>query len=245
MSRNGTVRAVYGMIGLATVGALALTGCGPDETTASNTTKNTQAATPTATTGGFQNTLPTDSPTTAPAAPSQSAPTTAPTTAAPSTAAPAPAGDGTLAKAGQSFKVGQTAQLPFTYGDTKGTIALTVTAIEAGNPADLAPLKLGDQAAGKIPYYIRYSVKNVGNTDLSFSTVDHVTGLLPDGTQGQDVMLIGTFDKCSTDALPSGFTNGKTAQGCALVLAPSASTKITAAEYWGDPFTLDQGLTWK
>ncbi|MDH6116197.1 hypothetical protein ABH930_001940 [Kitasatospora sp. GAS204A] len=231
MSTSITSKAVRNMIGLATVGMFALTACGPDDTTTTTTTATTPPATTAATTGGSQST-----------APKPSSPATG---GAAKSSAPTSTGGGAMATAGQTFKIGETAQLPFSSGDTKGTIALTVTAIEAGTPADLVPLKLGDQASGKIPYYIRYTVKNVGTTDLSFTTVDHMTGLLPDGTQGQDVMLIGTFDKCKNDSLPSGFTNGQTAQGCALVLSPSSSTKITGAQYWGDPFTLDKGLVWK
>ncbi|MEU1626892.1 hypothetical protein ABZ746_16525 [Streptomyces sp. NPDC020096] len=141
--------------------------------------------------------------------------------------------------------MGQAAHIPFSYGKTKGKIALTVTSIEQGNLADLASLNLGDQAKGKVPYYIRYSVTNAGSSDLSFSTVDHMKGLLPDGTEAQDLLIIGNFDKCKSAELPSGFTAGKVAQGCAVSLAPSASVKVTSAEYWGDPFTLGQGIIWK
>ncbi|WP_329562964.1 hypothetical protein [Kitasatospora sp. NBC_01266] len=238
MSTISSTKAVRGMIGLATVGVFALTGCGPDEVTSTTPPASAAAS------GGFKDT------TAKPSAPASGGATKAakPTTSAAPTATADTGGggdDGKVATAGQSFKIGQTAQLPFVYGDTKGTIALTVTTIEAGDPADLASLKLGDQVSGKIPYYIRYTIKNVGSTDLSFSTVDHMTGLLPDGTQGQDVMVIGEFDKCKTDSLPSGFTNGQTAQGCAVVLAPSPAVKITTAQYWGEPFSLEKGLTWK
>jgi hypothetical protein len=159
--------------------------------------------------------------------------------------ASAPAGDGGTAKAGQSFKIGQPAQIPFSSGKTKGTIALTVTSIDQGQPSDLAQFKLGDQAKGKVPYYVRYSVKNVGTTDLSFAAVDHMKGLLGDGTEAQDLMFISKFDKCPTNTLPSGFTNGRTQTSCAVALAPSSATKVASAEYWGDPFTLGQGIYWK
>ncbi|MFD7162994.1 hypothetical protein [Streptomyces violascens] len=151
------------------------------------------------------------------------------------------------AKGGQTFKIGEAAQFPFKYGTTtKGRIALTVTSIEQGAPADLTPLKLGDKAAGKVPYYIRYSVKNVGTTDLAYASVGHIKGHLGDGTEAQDLMIIGSFEKCPSDSLPKGFTNGKTQAGCAIALAPSATTKVVSAEYWGDPFmTNGQGLIWK
>ncbi|MFJ7207992.1 hypothetical protein ACIQWR_31210 [Streptomyces sp. NPDC098789] len=184
------------------------------------------------------------------AQPSQSAGSSAPSAAA-SDYASAPAtdtggGGGGTAKAGQQFKLGEQAQFPFTYGTTtKGTVALAVTAIEKGDPADLAPFKLGDKVKGMVPYYIRYQVKNVGTTDLAYASVGHVKGHLGDGGAAQELSVIGKFEKCPNESLPKGFTNGKVQAGCVIALAPSADTKVSSAEYWGDPFTLGKGLNWK
>ncbi|MCX5613521.1 hypothetical protein OHB39_39465 [Streptomyces sp. NBC_00047] len=189
-----------------------------------------------------------------PAQPTSSAPGGAP--ASPSAAASpstgggeAPAGAAGTAKSGQAFKLGETATVPFDYGNNKGgTIDLTVTTIEQGNPADLESLNLGDKVKGMIPYYVRYTVKNVGTTDLSFSTVGHIKGLLPDGSEAQGVSVIGKFEKCKGDSLPKGFTNGQTQNGCAIALAPSVQTKVAGAQYWGKPYNnLSDGkpLTWK
>ncbi|WP_330294508.1 hypothetical protein [Streptomyces sp. NBC_00503] len=226
MSRFGIRANTAAAIGLAAVGALTLTACNDDDPGAAKTS---------------------------PPAASSSASASASPSAAPASSAPATggatggAGGGETAKAGQSFKIGQPAQFPFTSGSTKGTIALTVTSIEEGVPADLAPFKLGDKVNGMVPFYVRYSVKNTGSTDLSFASVGHIKGLLPDGTEAQDLMVIGKFEKCPNDSLPKGFTNGQSATGCAVALAPSTSVKVTGAEYWGDPFTLGKGksLTWK
>ncbi|MEV8525121.1 MULTISPECIES: hypothetical protein [unclassified Streptomyces] len=218
MSNFGVRRTAYGAIGLAVTGVLVLSGCqNSDDQSGGGAASKAPA-------GGSSQ-------------PTQSA----------QPSAPAPAGDGATAKAGQNFKIGQPAQFPFTYGKTKGTIALTVTSIDQGQVGDLAQFKLGDQVKGKVPYYIRYSVKNVGTTDLSFATVDHVKGLLGDGSEAQDLMVIGQFAKCPNDSLPKGFTNGQTQVGCAVALAPSSATKVASAEYWGDPFSLGQGqgIYWK
>ncbi|MFD9570562.1 hypothetical protein ACFWBI_12005 [Streptomyces sp. NPDC059982] len=195
----------------------------------------------------------------APAAPSASAPASQPgTPASPSAsasggyggapsspAAPAPGGAAGAAKPGQQYKIGEAAEFPFASGSTKGQIALSVTKIEQGQAADLDVLKLGDKAKGKVPYYIHYTVKNTGTTDLSFTSVSHIKGLLGDGSEAEDLYIIGKFDKCKDDSLPKGFTNGQTQSSCAVALAPSADTKVAGAKYWGDPFTLKEGLTWK
>ncbi|MFI1799707.1 hypothetical protein ACH427_20470 [Streptomyces sp. NPDC020379] len=225
MNGVDTVKAARRLSGLVAVGALALTGCGPDEKPAQ----------------------PASSASSAPAA-KPGAPTGAASTAGPGTSSAgtgSAGGSGSDAKSGDNLKLGQAAKIPFTYGSTKGEISLAVTSIDQGDPADLASLNLGDQVKGKVPYYIRYSVTNAGTTDLSYSAVNHMKGHLPDGTEAQDLMVIGDFDKCKSDALPSGFTGGKTAQGCAVALAPSSSVKVTSAEYWGEPFTLGKGVFWK
>ncbi|MEU7554402.1 hypothetical protein AB0B01_19040 [Streptomyces sp. NPDC044571] len=222
-------RAATGAIGLAVAGTLTLTGC-----------KN-----------GNEEVAPAQS--SAPAAqPSQPGAEQPSTAASPSTgggSSAAPGGAAGQAKSGQAFKLGETATVPFSYGSNKGgTVALTVTSVDQGQPADLDPLKLGDKVKGMIPYYIHYTVKNVGTTDLSYSSVGHIKGLLPDGSEAQGVAVIGKFEKCKDDSLPKGFTNGQSQTNCVIALAPSAQTKVAGAEYWGDPYnSLSDGkpLTWK
>ncbi|MFE2147260.1 hypothetical protein ACFXA3_36965 [Streptomyces sp. NPDC059456] len=235
MSTNGMRRAATGVIGLAVAGTLTLTGCknGNEEAApAQSSAPATQPSSP----EGYGSAQP-------------SAPASPATGGSDASGGAAGGAAGAQAKPGQTFKIGETATVPFSYGNTKGgTLALTVTAVEQGQPADLAPLNLGDKVKGMIPYYVRYSVKNVGTVDLSFTSVGHVKGLLPDGSEAQGVSVIGKFEKCKDDALPKGFTNGQTQTGCAIALAPSAQTKVVGAEYWGDPYnnlSNGKGLFWK
>ncbi|MFG2987034.1 hypothetical protein ACGFYQ_38295 [Streptomyces sp. NPDC048258] len=228
MSTISMRKTTLGAVGLAVAGTLALTGC-----------KN----------GNEEPVAQPSSPAAPSAQPSQ--PTQPSTSASPSAGGygDAPAGAAGTAKSGQTFKLGEAATVPFSYGSNKGgQIALTVTAIEQGNPSDLDALKLGDKVSGKVPYYIRYTVKNTGTTDLSFSSVGHIKGLLGDGSEAQGLSIIGKFEKCPNESLPKGFTNGQTQNSCAVALAPSAQTKVSAAEYWGEPYNSlsnNKGLVWK
>ncbi|MEU9299898.1 hypothetical protein [Streptomyces sp. NPDC048269] len=228
MSTISMRKTTLGAVGLAVAGTLALTGCknGNEEPAALPSSPASPSAQPSQ-----------------PAQPSSSA--------SPSSGGygDAPAGAAGTAKSGQTFKLGEAATVPFSYGSNKGgQIALTVTAIEQGNPSDLDALKLGDKVSGKVPYYIRYTVKNTGTTDLSFSSVGHIKGLLGDGSEAQGLSIIGKFEKCPNESLPKGFTNGQTQNSCAVALAPSAQTKVSAAEYWGEPYNSlsnNKGLVWK
>ncbi|WP_314248735.1 hypothetical protein [Streptomyces sp. DSM 40907] len=223
MSTISMRKTAFAAVGLAVVGSLALTGCqnGDEES---------------------------------PAQPASSAPGSAPAASAaptgPSTGAgAAPAGAPGTAKPGQVFKIGEAAEIPYDYGDFKGSrIALTVTAIEQGTPADLEGLGLGDKANGKVPYYIRYTVKNIGTTDMSYASVGHVSGLLGDGTAAQSLAVIGRFEKCKGESMPKGFANGQTQTTCAIALAPSAQTKVAGAAYGGNPYNAankSEAITWK
>ncbi|MFB7258476.1 hypothetical protein [Streptomyces nojiriensis] len=217
--RNTTL----GAVGLAVIGSLVLTGCknGDEELPAQPAASSPGGTSP-----------------------------TAGASASPSTGdSAAPAGAPGTAKSGQVFKIGEAAEIPYDYGDFKGSrVALTVTAIEQGTPADLEGLKLGDKANGKVPYYIRYTVKNIGATDMSYASVGHVRGLLGDGTEAQSLAVIGKFEKCKEESMPKGFTNGQTQTSCAIALAPSAQVKVAGAEYWGNPYNAisnGKGITWK
>ncbi|MFJ9692828.1 hypothetical protein [Kitasatospora sp. NPDC101183] len=230
MKHISTHRRTLAIAALAAVSALSLTACNDD---ASN--GDTAA-------------------TTAPAAPTTAAvPTAAPTTpAAPATSA-APAtggttggatGGGAAPAAGTTVKIGEPIQFPYKYGKTEGAVSLVVTDITKGEAADLAPLNLGDKAKGQVPYYINFKVTNTGSTDMSFASLTQMKGLLADGTEANQVSIIGKFAKCPNNSFPSGFTNGKSVTSCVLALAPEAS-KVAGAEYWGDPYTLGKGLNWK
>ncbi len=164
--------------------------------------------------------------------------------AQPTSSAAAGASGVGLTKPGTTLKVGERAVVPFEYADYKGTLGLTVTSIDKGDPADLAALQLGDRAAGMTPYYVRITVDNEGGTDLSNVFVHGWDGLLADGDQAQAVSVIGSFDKCDDSGANDGFTTkGATFQMCHLALA-GQGTAVTAAQY-GDGDYSDKPVVWK
>uniref|UniRef100_A0AAU2JUR4 DUF4352 domain-containing protein n=1 Tax=Streptomyces sp. NBC_00049 TaxID=2903617 RepID=A0AAU2JUR4_9ACTN len=217
-----------GAVGVAVAATLALTGCknGNEEPAPAEPSGSASAGAPSSSPGG-------PSASTGPSAGGSEAPARAPGTAT----------------SGQTFKIGEAAQIPYDYGDYKGSrLALTVTSIDQGTPADLEGLQLGDKANGKVPYYIRYTVENIGTTDMSYAAVGHVKGLLGDGTEAQSLAVIGRFEKCKDESMPKGFTKGRKQTSCAIALAPSAQTKVAGAEYRGNPYNVasnSKGLVWK
>ncbi|MDQ0312983.1 hypothetical protein J2S46_007539 [Kitasatospora herbaricolor] len=235
MKPNDRSRRTVVLAGLTAVGILALTACG-DGGSASDTATTAPVTPAPVTTPAESRTATASSTPTATAPPiTAAAPTTPPAAPAPAVSRPAP---------GTTVKIGDAVRLPFSYGGSEGAIALTVTSIEKGDPADLASLRLDDNTKGLVPYYIHYQVTNIGDTDLSFTNLSHIRGLLANGTRAPDLMVFGTFAKCSDGKMPNEFTNGKSADFCIPVMSPTTS-RVTAVEYWDDPYTVDNGITWK
>jgi hypothetical protein len=159
-----------------------------------------------------------------------------------SSAPKATAGSADVTKPGSELKVGDRAVVPFKYGtDKNGTIALTVTAIEKGDNADLA--KFGDKAKGLVPYFIRVSVENVGGTDLAYSTVS-LRALAADG-KSTGVIISGDVDKCESETAKKDFTTAGAKYETCVLQASREGLEVTGATYdKGDDY-LKAPLVWK
>jgi hypothetical protein len=149
--------------------------------------------------------------------------------------------DGDVTAPGTELKVGDRAVLPFEYtSKTKGTIAVTVTAIEEGAEADMAAF--GEKAKGMTPYFIKMKVENVGGTDMAYASLK-LRGVL-EGGAGTGVVLIGDIPgKCDSESAPTEFTTkGASYETCTL--SASKGTAVTAAEFdEGDAYG-DSPVVW-
>ncbi|MGW1835068.1 hypothetical protein [Streptomyces sp. NPDC002067] len=148
-----------------------------------------------------------------------------------------PAGDVTAP--GARLKVGDKAVLPFEYAKKKGTLAVTVTAIDKGTGADMS--RFGERAKGLTPYFIKMKVENVGDTDLSRAYVK-LRGLLSSG-RSTGVSLIGDIPgKCGKESAPAEFGKGVSFETCSL--AASHNGDVTGAEFdEGDAYS-DKPVVW-
>ncbi|MEV0775019.1 hypothetical protein [Streptomyces sp. NPDC050428] len=149
--------------------------------------------------------------------------------------------DGDTTAPGTELKVGDRAVVPFEYtSDKKGTIAVTVTAIEKGAESDMAAF--GEKAAGMTPYFIKMKVENVGGTDLSYASLK-LNGVL-DGGGATGVVLIGDIpDKCDNETAPTEFkTKGASYETCSL--SATKGEAVTAASFdEGDAYS-DEPVVW-
>lgn len=132
---------------------------------------------------------------------------------------PAPAGDTAATQGGTKLKFGDQAVVP--YDVDEGTIGITVTAIEPGDQAAFEQ-QFGENAKGTAPFYVKYTVTNVGGTDLSDTTLAALYGSTVPGETTTGVALIGEMPGCESVRSPEDFTTaGATYESCELVAAPA------------------------
>ncbi|GAA2408519.1 hypothetical protein GCM10010433_04010 [Streptomyces pulveraceus] len=167
-------------------------------------------------------------------APASSDPGSKSPSADPSDDDAAPAG-GDVTAPGTKLKIGDRAVLPFKYGtDKKGTVAVTVTAIEKGAEADMAAF--GSKAKGMTPYYIRMKVENIGGTDLSYASL-RLRGKL-EGGGPTGVILVGDLPgKCDSETAPRDFTTkGASYETCSLSATKTDPIAVASFEE-GDAYS--------
>lgn len=176
-------------------------------------------------------------------------PSTEPTESESADTGAAPTGDVTAP--GTELAIGEGATVPFESGnDGSGVIEIVVDEIAEGKPADLAPLDLGDQAKGLVPYYINLTVTGVSGSDTlqNYSVNEDVEGLLPDGSEAQALSIIGSWEPCDNESFPGDFADGTSFTTCIPYLAPEASEVAGAqyAPYEGDYNPVDGApVVWK
>ncbi|MBF8192691.1 hypothetical protein ITP53_44830 [Nonomuraea sp. K274] len=143
-----------------------------------------------------------------------------------------------LTAPGTKLRVGQRAVVP----DRKGPVGITVTAIEAGDPAALVRER-GRQAKGITPHYIRYTVENVDGTDHSYSSGPVLSVVTADGG-GTGAVLTGTMPGCERETAPRDFTQvGASFETCRLTGART-EVEIVGVKFDSDDYR-ESPLLWR
>lgn len=216
-------------VGLAAVAVCCAGACGGGSDDAAPAQTVTVTAAPTDSAGATPSAA--DSSSAEPSSAEPSSAAAAPTTATTSPSA-TPTGStipGTYTKESAALKLGQMATVPYTLSKVTGPIGITVTKIDKGVPADLAPLKLGDKANGLTPYYIRITVTNVAGGPFAYSSVPSTDGILGDGSEATNVISFGRFAKCDSRSAGRDFTTkGATYETCRLALAGPGAAVVGA-----------------
>jgi hypothetical protein len=182
----------------------------------------------------------TDSAATPPASPTSTTEEAPTSTSSEEPASEAPAGDTAATPGGTKLKFDEQAVVP--YDVDEGTIGITVTAIEPGDQAAFEQ-QFGENAKGTVPFYVKYTVTNVGGTDLSDTTLAALYGSTVPGETTTGVALIGEMPGCESVRSPEDFTTtGATYESCELVAAP-AGENLAEVGYEEDDYE-DNPIVW-
>jgi hypothetical protein len=149
----------------------------------------------------------------------------------PADSAPTTLEDGTTAP-GTELELGKTATVRYTANPKHDSlIELTVTAVKRGKTKDLKDFDLTGAAQKSSVYYVRASVKNVGDGDLSGQPLT-LYGKVSDDLVVPPVEFGSTFSRCDHDPLPKNFKkvkkvkksgkakSAKSVKVCLVILAP-------------------------
>ncbi|GAA3685924.1 hypothetical protein GCM10022224_058400 [Nonomuraea antimicrobica] len=145
---------------------------------------------------------------------------------------------GKTTKAGTRLQIGEQAILPY----RNGTIGITVTAVEKGDPAELER-EFGARAKGIVPYFIRYTVANVDGEDRSFASAPYLQPVTATGGP-TGAVVTGSMDGCERESAPKDFAQaGATFETCRLTGARSG-VEIVGAEFDDDTYR-DKPVVWR
>ena len=142
-----------------------------------------------------------------------------------------------LTPQGTQLALGEKAVVPFHASGEEGLIGVTITKIDKGAPADLAPLQLGARADGYVPFYVRITVTNESGSDFAGSSLVSLTGLLADGREAGGVFSVpSSFTPCAKGSAGDDFTTaGASYETCTLALAPDPE-QVTGVAYEVDTY---------
>ncbi|MEU3273294.1 hypothetical protein ABZ639_20860 [Saccharomonospora sp. NPDC006951] len=156
---------------------------------------------------------------------------------------PEPIAQEDLTPPGTELAVGETAVLPFPDApEPGGVVGVTVTAIEQGDPADIASF---EDSEGLVPYYLRVKVENLSGTDLSFAQIG-MRALTADGESTGAFATSGSVveGKCESQDAPPDFTSaGATFETCVLDAAEEG-VEVTKAEFGNLPDYAEAPIIW-
>lgn len=135
-----------------------------------------------------------------------------------------------LTAQGSELALGETATVAYEpRQDEVAALDLKVTAIEKASFKLFVGWKLSPETKKTTPYFVRATVKNVGDSDLGgrpvpLYAVDGNNKLIEAST------FASTFKPCPSEMLPKRFKNGDAVKTCLVFLAPDKG-ELTAASF--------------
>ena len=104
-----------------------------------------------------------------------------------------------------------------------GALDIDVTRLERASIKDFSAWELSAEQRASTPYYVRATVKNVGDTDLGGRPVPLYV-VNEDNVLLESTPFASSFAPCPSTPFPKPFASGDTARVCLVYLAPKHGT---------------------
>lgn len=136
----------------------------------------------------------------------------------------------TLTEPGAELKFGESANVAYEPNERRNTVLeLRVDGATKGRVTDLSSYVLDDRTKASTPYYVKVTVKNIGDGDVGQTpiplwAVDNTNALL------QASSFTNAFKKCPSTALPTTFAPNATFKTCLVFLVPDHG-RMTGVSY--------------
>ena len=138
-----------------------------------------------------------------------------------------------LTAQGSELQIGDTATVAYEPRQNAiGALDITVTSTEKASFSMFEGWELTKETRKTSPYFVRATVKNVGDTDLGGRPVPLY---IVDGENRliEASVFTGTFRPCEGSMFPKKFKNGDRVKACLVYLAPDKG-KLTAVSFRPD-----------
>jgi len=138
-----------------------------------------------------------------------------------------------LTSQGSELELGEKATVAYEPRQNAiGALDITVTSMERASFKMFEGWELTKETRTTSPYFVRASVRNVGDTDLGGRPVPLY---IVDGENRliESSVFTGTFQPCEGSMFPKKFRNGDRVKACLVYLAPDKG-KLTAVSFRPD-----------
>lgn len=151
---------------------------------------------------------------------------------------------------GSELKFGQPARVAYSpNAERKSILEITVTSASQGSIADLSGYTLDERTRASTPYYVRFTVKNIGDGDVGRTTIPLylVDKGPPETLSVRASSFNNTFAKCPSAPFPTTFAPQAQLSTCLVYLVPDhgsmSGVSYRDADSEGDPIVWTGAVT--
>lgn len=152
---------------------------------------------------------------------------------------------GDLTPPGTELSIGDTATVTTEEG---AVVNLTVTEIEEGTSAQLDEMQVDADTSTLTPFFVKVTAEVVSGDAANFDPAVDITGLIGENQGADQLIKFQAFAPCENDGFDPGAQPGDTVESCTIQIADKGST-VDGAAYTANDTDYDrydgQPVVWR